>query len=522
MPNTLQSTWVAEFIKKHNRAPRILHVGNIAGNAYQNAKILNEAGADCDVLSADYYHAMGCPEWEDASFTGDLGNLSYPLWHKVGLHGFQRPKWYCAAPRRIAIAYLLARRRGETEKAEKLWKQASIIYRYFSFRENSRHKAVLLAFEGIAFKCLDFVRRTLFALRTKPPSTTGNVPAETNASSHQDPLIQRIQNDAKRWFPDRPIALDQHWNTDYIKESVPLYAELFSEYDIVEAYATDGIWCYLAGISHYICFEHGTIRDFPYTDNDTTHLALLAYANSKGFMLTNTDCYDSACYLHKASGVPFVAGLHGIAVEKIAHKMEQIHIPDDLSTRFGVSHDMPVFFCPSRHSCSIKGTDLVVHGAAKLANQGYDFRLVLASWGDDVEKIRSIVDASPTLKERVIWTPPLGKEAFTLACLSVDAILDQFVLPVFGGIAFEVLATGRSVLISKKVTDERMIKFYGSPMPYYPCDSAEDISSAMLSVISDPSFAHNLAKKGKPWVLECHSDQMILNKNEELYRLCTD
>ncbi len=519
MSKALQPTWVAEFIEKNHRAPRILHVGNIAGNAYQNAKLLNDAGADCDVLSADYYHVMGSPEWEDATFTGDVGNFNYPNWHKVNLHGFQRPKWYCAAPRRIAIAYLLARRRGENEKAKKLWKQMSVIYRYFTFRENSKCKGVLLALESFAFKSLDFMRSVLSKLQSRPSSSADIPQVEENTIS-QDPLILRIQNDAKKWFPDRPIALDKHWNTDYIKESVPLYSELFAEYDIIEAYATDGIWCYLAGISNYICFEHGTIRDFPYTDNDTTHLALLAYANSKGFMLTNTDCYDSACYLHKASGVPFVAGLHGIAAEKIAHRMEQMHIPDDFSTRFGVASDTPVFFCPSRQSCSIKGTDLVVKGAAQLAKQGYNFRLVLASWGDDIKEIRSMVDDIPELKERVIWTPPLGKEAFTLACLSVDAILDQFVLPVFGGIAFEVLATGRSVLISKKVADERMIEFYDSPMPYYPCETAEDISSAMLSVITNPSFAHQLAKKGKLWVLGCHSDNMIIQKNEELYRFC--
>ena len=53
--------------KKHLR---ILHIGNIANNAYLNAKILNEAGFECDVLCASYYHSMGNPEWEDADFEG--------------------------------------------------------------------------------------------------------------------------------------------------------------------------------------------------------------------------------------------------------------------------------------------------------------------------------------------------------------------------------------------------------------------------------------------------------------------
>ena len=45
--------------------PRVLHIGNIANNAYLNARILNEAGIPSDVLVYDYYHVMACPEWEE-------------------------------------------------------------------------------------------------------------------------------------------------------------------------------------------------------------------------------------------------------------------------------------------------------------------------------------------------------------------------------------------------------------------------------------------------------------------------
>ena len=43
-----------------------------------------EAGIDCDVLCYDYYHIMGCPEWEDADFTGSVTDDFRPEWFRSG------------------------------------------------------------------------------------------------------------------------------------------------------------------------------------------------------------------------------------------------------------------------------------------------------------------------------------------------------------------------------------------------------------------------------------------------------
>ena len=62
------SSWIAAFEERNGRRPRVLHIGNIANNAYLNASILNVVGIDCDVLCYDCYHVMACPEWESAVF----------------------------------------------------------------------------------------------------------------------------------------------------------------------------------------------------------------------------------------------------------------------------------------------------------------------------------------------------------------------------------------------------------------------------------------------------------------------
>jgi hypothetical protein len=74
--------WVGEFIEKFGRPPRVLHIGNVANNAYSNAKFFRRAGIDADVLCNDFYHIMGCPEWEDADFEAEFINQFFPDWSR--------------------------------------------------------------------------------------------------------------------------------------------------------------------------------------------------------------------------------------------------------------------------------------------------------------------------------------------------------------------------------------------------------------------------------------------------------
>ena len=77
-------------LNKTHGKPRVLHIGNIANNAYLNAKILNKSGKyDCDVLVPDYYHIMGAPEWEDAELIDKVDEF-YPNWKDCKLKGFIR------------------------------------------------------------------------------------------------------------------------------------------------------------------------------------------------------------------------------------------------------------------------------------------------------------------------------------------------------------------------------------------------------------------------------------------------
>ena len=119
--------WIDGFKQKHGRPARILHIGNIANNAYNNAKLLNALGFDCDVICYDYYHVMSCPEWEDADFEGDAVDNNFPAWEQVELNGFRRPQWFVQGPLQTCIRYLKARRKEHSLRARWLWKKLSFL-----------------------------------------------------------------------------------------------------------------------------------------------------------------------------------------------------------------------------------------------------------------------------------------------------------------------------------------------------------------------------------------------------------
>ena len=117
--------WLDAYRKKHGRPPRILHIGNIANNAYNNAKLFIQAGFDCDVLCHDYYHIMGCPEWEDADFDGGFGDHFHPQWADVEMPGYARPGWFAQGPLKLCIGYLIAKRTGNRRLASESWQTLS-------------------------------------------------------------------------------------------------------------------------------------------------------------------------------------------------------------------------------------------------------------------------------------------------------------------------------------------------------------------------------------------------------------
>ncbi|GIQ74343.1 hypothetical protein BraRD5C2_27830 [Bradyrhizobium sp. RD5-C2] len=116
---------IDDFQRKMGRPLRVLHIGNIANNAYNNARIQRKLGIHADVLCYNYYHIMGCPEWEDGALqegSSALGQDHFrPDWWATSLKGWKRPRWFVQGPSALCIEYLRARNAGWRSTAYLKW-----------------------------------------------------------------------------------------------------------------------------------------------------------------------------------------------------------------------------------------------------------------------------------------------------------------------------------------------------------------------------------------------------------------
>ena len=118
---------LAAIAARLGRPLRVLHIGNIANNAYNNARIQRHYGIEADVLCYGDYYIMSSPEWESGGFSGALDPV-LPDWFATSMGGWRRPDWFAQGPSEACCRYLMARRIGLTALAELLWRDLQARY----------------------------------------------------------------------------------------------------------------------------------------------------------------------------------------------------------------------------------------------------------------------------------------------------------------------------------------------------------------------------------------------------------
>jgi glycosyltransferase involved in cell wall biosynthesis len=211
---------------------KVLHVGNIANNAYNNAKFLRRKGIDAEVLCYDYRHIMAQPEWEDATFSGEVDEHE-PDWSAIEIGGFKRPGWF--------IQDTLVENGG---------------YRRQRFKGQFRLERLLFSLPTLWSQASATYLRSI---------KTGSVPPPRLLDFfHFIPKTKRFQ-------------------------------EWFDGYDLIQAYATEPIhaWMFFKG-RPYVAFEHGTMREIPFENNGRGRLLSLAYRQAGKVIITNPDVISAA------------------------------------------------------------------------------------------------------------------------------------------------------------------------------------------------------------------------------------
>ena len=546
--NELQ--WLDSFKALHKRSPRVLHIGNIANNAYNNAKILTEFGLENDVICYDYYHIMGTPEWEDADFVADQIDQFAPDWSKINLNGFSRPEWFVQGPMDLCINYLLAKNQGDKSKQLQLWSILGCL-------NKTKSQTIYEVIQNQAKICLTLINKffsRLFKVLRKRIDIFNNILKPNDIWFYIYTLFllplffifKILEYVAIKFIFRGEISDVQKGVTNvFLKELTFCYAEkfpnskitheilendlsylnndqlinqwkkLFSFYDVVIGYSTDGIYPLVAEVP-YLAFEHGTIREIPYQTDAQGRLCAVTYAKANHVMVTNFDCKKSADFLapnrYTLINHPFDEN-HGSKVygAKELRKKLLVDLKSDL-----------IFFFPTRHDWvkgdgyADKSNDIFINSFGKLREMGFKVGMVCCDWGKNVEASKKLLDAY-NVSEYVIWSNPMATIQFERMAMACDCVVDQFKLGSFGGVLFKAMAVGAPILTY--LDEDKLKGQYAEMPPVINCKNEQEIIDAVRLTYTNKNLLDSLRQKSQSWIKTHHSKSQILNAQLKQFKL---
>lgn len=528
--------WLEQFIIEQKRAPRILHIGNIANNAYKNVKFLNSFGFDCDVICYDYYHIMAYPEWEEVSFDTFIEDQFKPDLTKINLGNYVRPSWFAQGPLKLCIEYLVSKRSDEKE-ASKYWEllkshnrsapynkrmvkdrnfftRSTVWTRFlnFLFAENLVDRLYVAFFVG---KGSLYIKNDLMRKITIGFLIIFLFPIRFFLNlfkyfKKKEAIPELDINHFKKYFKDVfPERVDQMSDADfqgYSQEMLMLWKKLLSQYDIVQAYATDPIIPLLCNHENYVAYEHGTLRDFTLGNSNICRLTSLAYNNAKHVFITNGDCLEYAKKIHVKKYSPMIHPIDDELINKLESKYVELH------QQYSVKY---LFLCTLRHDWAIKGTDMYIRALPKIQEKlGNNFKVLMTKWGKQIEESMEL-SRQLNCEHLIEWIEPLPRKKLVEYKKSVDIVFDQLALPHFGATAPEAIACGVPVIMSYNPESTKWI--IPEAAPILSAHNVDDIVICIEKAI-DTNWKTTYQKEAKNWFEKYHNSSIVIDKHIEVYK----
>ena len=467
--------WIEDFRRRNGRSPRVLSIGNIANNGYRNAIALQAAGIESHVLCYDYWHIMGCPEWEAAHFDPAGLDDFTPRWSTLDLMGYERPRWFAQGRLGTAMDYLISLCESG-EHTEVLW------HRMAQDRES-----------GGALPPTEIYHQP-------------TPPQEQLAIGEQMALLFALT------FPhrqDQLHAAEVVSHAGFILADMSRVRRLLSHYDFVVGYSTDGMIPLLAGRRDYVAYEHGTIRLIPFDRNFQGRMCALSYAQAGDVLITNCDNIAAARRLNLAS---FRFTPHAIIEE-----WREAHAHATLRSRLLADHDADfIVFHPSRQHWEKprnlnydKANDVLIEAFARLVME-YRPRalLILVDWGATAAQSRTLIEALG-VSHRVVWIKPMPVRMMQEYVAASDLLADQFAIGAWGGIMPIGMMLGTPVAI---YLNEDLHRWAFSEMPpIFNTRTSQQVLDAMVSLL-DPAQARAVSAACRAWYDGYHSLSVVAGR----------
>jgi SAM-dependent methyltransferase len=494
--------WLREFSAHRGRPLRVLHVGNIANNAFLNAKFLRRLGVECHVMSYDYYDLMATPEWEEHDG---------PSWR------YLRPSWFVQGPFRLCEPYLRAL--DQRSALRRVYQ-----FRLWAYRRLHAYPGVLTSGALVKRQVRVIrhigrgVRRRLAFARDYTWSLTrwlGRKTLRTLGFAIQEPPLDKAAAAAgiavllavrfAAVFPDRKDRLRPEEVLPWTWEA--RWQRLFDRYDVVQCYATDPIRALVAEKRPYVAYEHGTLRDFTLGDDPIHRLNALAYREADCVFITNGDCLS---YAHELGLERFTPMIHPVDVEQ--HERVDHESRAALRSELGAT---VVLFSPLRHDWAIKRPEVHIEALPEIrATVDGSVVLVLCDWGAEVERSRALA-VELGVEDMIVWRPPLNRVRLVRHLQAADVVLDQMALPHFGATAPQAIAAGTPVVMS--YDPESTAWIVDEPAPILAAFTPAEVAAAVRQGL-DPDWRSDFQARAQRWTRRYHHPDRIVLEHCRAYR----
>tara|TARA_Y100001978_G_scaffold203158_1_gene227098 strand:- start:666 stop:2396 length:1731 start_codon:yes stop_codon:yes gene_type:complete len=547
--------WLKDFEKKKGRPLKILHVGNIANNAYLNAKLQRKFGIIADVICHDYKHIMGCPEWEDSEFIGSWGDDFDPDFKKACNPKFKRPKWFFTGTRKEAIDKIYNQeyqsKNYNLKLNYKFIKRIKLII-YFSVKFLFYIKLIIYFPVKLLIICfkktfiiinnikVNFIKilNKYKVLKSIINSIKNILKSIKNILKRRRSLIKISTKFSKLYqfkntilnisayfiFRLRYIRFVYFYLKNYkvlkiskrFKNSFPSflpyfqaadqYEKIIHNYDLIQAYGLDPIFFNLINKKvPVIAFEHGTIRKIPFKEDLQGFLTKFAYQNSDHTLITNADNIIAAKKLDIKS-FSFIP--HPIN-EDLKKKGDNLNLKEKFNCN-------EIIFHPARHDWGVnspdksmhKGNDILIKGFSKyLKKVNPNALCICTDWGISTKESKKLIKEL-NIEDRFHWIRPQPNLEFMKYISSADIVADQFSLGAFGSLTPKALMLGVPVLI---YLDESLHKWaFEETPPILNAQSTNQVFSQLSKCFNDKNFRNTISTKSKEWYKKYHSNNKIL------------
>jgi hypothetical protein len=392
---------------------RILHVGNIANNGYLAAKKERENGFESYLVNVNAHHVMMMPEWEELNLEFEYSQYSTDM---LKLKSKDIPSWVLSGSWSAICDVLFP----STQFAKKL-------------NLNSKENRKLDNFLRIMIKLFrNWIPKKL------RPFIAYNV-------------LYRLRN----------INDDKH-----IKR-------VFASFDKIIFY---GPFCNLSKYvenGRYIAFEHGTLRNFIDTNYKLAKNTKIGFENASVILISNQDCLSKAKNIFSQVIIKSPHPINDSDFPQLRELREK-YLPNRKDTTLEV-------LVPARHTFSIstdigKGNEIIYMAIKELflSNENIIFHLI--KWGENfpsAEKYLKEFENAGFVKWHNLMTRPKLKGLM----INSDAVIDQLLIPAYGGISIDAIGLGVPLLTNQVGTIDT--EYFGSVAPIFPINNTETIVDSL-------------------------------------------